>query len=881
MSIYHEKASNVLKTWFNKALPWQKDLFIQLWSGVSLEDAFKRSVKVIEQSELSINHNISIKSDFPSGIVFSDSVSTPIYLESISNVQGVGALAPIHPLEFGKGLTIVYGGNGCGKSSYARILKSAENPHNSSGIIGNIFKEEEQPAKATLIFNEDGETHKFDWNKDSDKSSPIQIYDTASAYQFVEKENEVIYEPKVLSIISKLVDIYSKLSEYFQNKKMISESQFIPIPKDSDNIVINKFNNANNLKDFDKLLLEMPFDESLQGELIELEKCLTEENPEKLSRSMSAQKSVIEKHKNLLLSLRATINDDFCDRYLKERKKQIESKLEYDNLLESAKSKSVLEKFGSKSWRDMWSYAEKYANEINVTVKSNPIAVNDRCVLCQQYLDSSAYARINALNDFRTSYVAKELQNAQKNFEESVSTVQNYISKNLNIEAIETELVANSVSDEYKAVILSQYKVIYDRCSWLLSFNDDTKIELPSNIDYDEFNRTFDAILNSLNIRIKTLTDISTNREEKYKRYLLLTSIWWINENKNCKIDVIRYLQIIGKCKTNSLTTLKKDLSDILITETYISRFSEEMKKIDQDSRIKVELVSAGAKKGRTYHQISLKGALGAGKKKKAGEILSEGEFRVVSIAAFLADLSSWEKIMPFIFDDPITSLDHNFEESVANRLVELSTNRQVIVFTHRINFVRILVDCATEYNNKISSDKKEVEIKHIELRSSPLGEPCEPSYTSKPNLSSNFNYILNQDIPQIKKSQEKGDYVYADVRIRGLCTQIRTLVEYGIEHNLLCGIVKRFSMSVSTLMLPYLYALKEDDVKLFDEMMTKYSKYEHSQSNERQIPLPTIEMIEEDVKKMIDWCGDYKKRTEAAKKKKENIAKTLLNSSK
>ena len=34
-----------------------------------------------------------------------------------------------------------------------------------------------------------------------------------------------------------------------------------------------------------------------------------------------------------------------------------------------------------------------------------------------------------------------------------------------------------------------------------------------------------------------------------------------------------------SKCKTNTVTTLKKDLTELLITNTYINRFQEEPKK--------------------------------------------------------------------------------------------------------------------------------------------------------------------------------------------------------------------------------------------------------------------------------------------------------------
>ncbi|MCX6164137.1 MAG: hypothetical protein NTU73_04635, partial [Ignavibacteriae bacterium] len=39
-------------------------------------------------------------------------------------------------------------------------------------------------------------------------------------------------------------------------------------------------------------------------------------------------------------------------------------------------------------------------------------------------------------------------------------------------------------------------------------------------------------------------------------------------------------------------------------------------------------------------------------------------------------------------FDDPVTSQDHERRELIANRLVELSTQKQIIIFTHDIAFL-------------------------------------------------------------------------------------------------------------------------------------------------------------------------------------------------
>ena len=58
---------------------------------------------------------------------------------SISNVEGVNALKAGQSLKFSpKGITVVYGDNGAGKSGYIRIVKQISNARYKDEIKGNV-----------------------------------------------------------------------------------------------------------------------------------------------------------------------------------------------------------------------------------------------------------------------------------------------------------------------------------------------------------------------------------------------------------------------------------------------------------------------------------------------------------------------------------------------------------------------------------------------------------------------------------------------------------------------------------------------------------------------------------------------------------------------
>jgi wobble nucleotide-excising tRNase len=61
-----------------------------------------------------------------------------------------------------------------------------------------------------------------------------------------------------------------------------------------------------------------------------------------------------------------------------------------------------------------------------------------------------------------------------------------------------------------------------------------------------------------------------------------------------------------------------------------------------------------------------------------AERVFSEGERTAIALACFLAELRLGSDPSGLIFDDPVSSLDHNVREHVARRLVAAANERQV-----------------------------------------------------------------------------------------------------------------------------------------------------------------------------------------------------------
>ena len=115
--------------------------------------------------------NIGIISGLPDIILTKPNynpTTNRVEIISISEVEGVTRLAKNQTIEFSPNLTVIYGENGAGKTSYGRIIKSLGFSYDSNNtILNNIFSETTN-KKAKLKFNSNGVVKDFEWN-DNDK----------------------------------------------------------------------------------------------------------------------------------------------------------------------------------------------------------------------------------------------------------------------------------------------------------------------------------------------------------------------------------------------------------------------------------------------------------------------------------------------------------------------------------------------------------------------------------------------------------------------------------------------------------------------------------------------------------------------------------------
>lgn len=134
------------------------------------------------------------------------------------------------------------------------------------------------------------------------------------------------------------------------------------------------------------------------------------------------------------------------------------------------------------------------------------------------------------------------------------------------------------------------------------------------------------------------------------------------------------------------ITAKSTAVTKVVVTQQLKNSFQNELANL-KFKHVEVELTEVSGEYGKLYHKLILKRAPGV----ELPKVVSEGEARCLSIAAFFAELSTADDPSAILFDDPVSSLDYRWREGVACRLVEEAKTRQVIVFTHDIVFLLIL----------------------------------------------------------------------------------------------------------------------------------------------------------------------------------------------
>lgn len=788
---------------------------------------------------------------------FSQGAAGTLRLCSISDVEGVNALAPKKPLEFGKGnITIVYGNNGSGKSGYVRLLKHVCGARETGTLHRNVYKPGVAAQKACISFEQNGvlKTHTWSGQGICDDLNSVDIFDTSFGKVFVSSEDEVSYEPPVLSFFSSLILACEKVALALDTETSRHQSKKPNIPADKkvtpEGIWYETISAKTTTQDIDR---NCAFGSAEETEMQALQLRLAEQAPAEKAKQLIKQKQHVDTLVQDAQKYLEQLSDENYRRIIAAKKMSILKKTAADTAAQKVFSGGELEGIGSDVWKELWEAARNYSVSAAYKVAEYPnVSDGARCVLCHQTLTQEAKERLISFENFVKGEMQKAATDAAKEYDTASQTIEALPS----LEMLKTRIDAAGIpQDEVASQVTDFFAQLHARKNLLPGI--DSEEAIPGPLLSPKW-------IDEANAQSKSLGELAAkydedakrdNREEIKKKLNSLQARKWLSEHRAAIDEELSRLKLLNQIQdakkstnTTALSLKKGELAEALITNAFVQRFNAELKALGA-SQVKVELLKSKVSKGRVLHKLQLRGASQNG----LADVLSEGENRIVSIAAFLADVACKSNQSPFIFDDPISSLDQSYEEAVVQRLIELSQNKQVIVFTHRLSLLGTVRHFA---------EKKAIKPDVVSIRSADwgTGEPA-PIPLSQSDIKSALNTLMNQRYQDAKKASENGEFEHAEILLKSICSDFRTLVERSIENDLLCGVVQRFQRPVHTLKLKDLAKLKDADCNLLDSLMTKYSGFEHSQPAESPVELPKPDNLLVDMTSLKEWREEYAKR--------------------
>lgn len=785
-----------------------------------------------------------------------------IRLNSISDIVGVNKLSPQKPLNFGSSnIAIIYGNNGSGKSGYVRLLKHICGSRDCTRgqLHSNVFSAESLTPKATVKYNIGQVPLEYNWigGNICDNLSSIDIFDTSFGNVFIGGENEVCFEPPLLSFFSDLVDLCEKVALSLDGKASSFVSKMPLIPK--------SIKDSNAIKWLSKLnasttSVEIEANCTLSSEELQqihsLQRRLVEQSPNEIARELQKKTEHLEKIIDSINKYSIYMSEGECKRINDAKHLALIKKTAAEAAARNAFSNSKLEGVASDIWIELWEAARKYSQSIAYKHLTFPAIHKDAlCVLCHQPISEETGERFISFESYIKGETQKEADQAAYNIKKILGDLPKVIS----VEEIMTRADAAGIDNpDIRHDLAELVKVFQERKIVLESMDGTYELSafLPMHGLISELLRIKDGYKEFEKVYLEDAKN--ENRADLQNQLTNLESKKWLSEQKFAieeEVARLRSLKRIQEAKkktnTTALSRKKGELAELLVTGAFVERFTSELKALGC-SRIKVKLIKSKVVKGRVFHTLQLDGAVRH--KQQLNDVLSEGENRIISIAAFIAEVSGKNSMSPLIFDDPISSLDQEFEEAVVQRLCDIAKQSQVIIFTHRLSLLGLVQD----YAGRASQTP---EIICIRQETWGTGEPGDtPIFAKKPDKA--LNKLIDERLAMAKKLLTGfGGEVY-DSYAKGLCSDFRILLERMIEIELMGDIIQRYRRDITTKgKILNLAKIDENDCRYFDEMMTKYSRFEHSQPLEAPVALPKPDELEIDFMSLKTWLEEFKKR--------------------
>jgi len=776
-------------------------------------------------------------------------------------LENVSAVQKGQALEFAEtGLTIVFGNNAAGKSSYARVLKqSCRTVDEKVKILPNIYESQNGQqttgiAKIDIAYGGASETITRTVNTPPEpKLRTISIFDSRCGSLYLTTENDVAYVPHDLVILQRLAVNQDRLKAVLQERAKTLKSQLPNFAEFVEDTSIKQklrdLSAQSKPEEFTKLsVLSEEENENfvkLEKELIELKQADPTKSIAQTKRRITECAEFISKVKLAL----AKVSDEKAQQINQLLQKLKMAQEAYELARGKHFGSELVAGVGSDSWKTLWLAAREYFCQEAYPESTFPpdSEKHERCPFCHQEISDEASRRLKRFEEFVSDKTESHLRDAQSAVEKAKGEV-----TGASITAVETHSICVYLKEDADDV----WKIIETFCAEWKKRRDDlealcgdssksvaamTTSPLPKVEKWLEGLNAFVAEKELL-LQPGRKEQLEKQVAEFKARQLLAKRIGDVLAaiSKHKEISVME--ASVRALSTTSMTTKISDFVEKAVTAELNKCLEHELKALNCND-IPIKVGSRG-EKGKTKCHIALKSVDQAA----LSEILSQGEQRALALAFFLAEVGSSRNNGPIILDDPVSSLDHLRRKYVAERLVEESKNRQVIVFTHDIVFLLDLQSAV----KKLDAQSTAISVRKVG-KTSGIASKDLPWIAQ--TCKERKGYLKN-DLQRLEKLERTGsDPDRLERDMKSWYELLREAWERAIEERLFGGVVERFRYGIETQRLKNVN-VTEEKLKLVNEGMTSTSARCHDESSAVNRGCATVAEADADLKKYEEFLS-------------------------
>lgn len=839
--------------WATSRPVWQRNVLAMLARGEEMDEtAIEQMAVAIIDDAVELTTPVLELADLPSGSESADAVS----LVSIGSLAGVNALLPGQTLTFGRqGMTVVYGDNGSGKSGYARLVKDIVGARHRERILPNAYKNKPStPQSAVIVVDIAGEPVELSWPRiDDPRLLQVSFYDEACGDDYLASETELNYRPSVITLFDRLIQVADRIRAAV-DVRIASNKAARPVlpmlgPDTPAAAFLTSITYRTGEAELDRFL-QLEADEKEQlAALMQEEARLKGTDLTKEKARLTAGASLLKKLADHIDLIRSALAPEAAASVVAQQSAARDLRTAATLASKESFAAEPLEGVGGETWRALWGAAQRFSESEAYKGRDFPAtAEGDRCVLCQQPLAGDSRERMRRFHSFVHNDVATQAREAETKFSASLKTVEQLSVSSVDATAAMTFLLANNrdLAKESRE-FLEAAQAAKDRlASRLRGESEDPFVVLPA----------FDSM--SLRTRAESVESQASVIDDAAFRVALAdvahrarakADLIDLHDHRSALLAEIERLKAAERLRvvrsslaTTSMTAKSTELTRKYVTQTVSNWFIRESDRLKLDH---VVLGDKGGSKGRLKHKPALDGAQGH----SPTEVLSEGEQTAAGLAGLFTEVHFDESRSAIVLDDPVSSLDHSRRAHAAERVATISTERQVIVFTHDLTFLGDLIKAAEEAGVLLTE-------RTIERDGDGKPGRVIEGYPWKAKDAKKRLNELREDLAKIKKGRAGWTSREDEMYTSDWAGRLSETWERFVRSEVANRIVDRSLDEVRPKMFKLVARITEDDDREFQAGYSVVSGWarRHDKSEERNWVSPTVDEMSKELDRAAAW---------------------------